>query len=151
VIREFAGEDTRHYTRRGGLNFSTAQRLNFQRKRNKYFGVLVCQFPISALGFPQPLNCLNAQRLNFQRKRNKCFGVSVSALSFPSLLNCLNAQRLNSLPVSVSDLRFGFPSTSQLPQRSTSQLSQYQLSVFRFPLWVSPKLLNRSTSQHLDP
>src|ERR1017187_2533686 len=83
---------------------------------------------------------------------------------------CLQLSRLfRRFSMSVSDLRFGFPSTSQLsprfsfpfsvsrfpstsqlPQRSTSQLSQFQLSVFRFPLWVSPQPLNCLNAQRLN-
>src|ERR1017187_6773556 len=72
------------------------------------------------------------------------------SISFPLSLNLSTASTLNVStlsPFQLSVFSFPlwiFPSTSQLPQRSTSQLSprfNFQLSALGFP----------STSQHLDP
>src|ERR1017187_914960 len=59
---------------------------------------------------------------------------------------CLQLSRLfRRFSMSVSDLRFGFPSTSQLPQRST-----LPVSAFRFPFSAFPKLLNCLNAQRLN-
>jgi hypothetical protein len=56
---------------------------------------------------------------------------------------CLQLSRLfRRFSMSVSDLRFGFPSTSQLPQRSTSQLSPR----FSFPLSLNFSTFNESVT-----